>query len=875
MSGSRLHPRLAYTQTERLSCGSSAGDYRSVIDDLTIENRKLKQKLRQLTKTRTSHMEDDKLFEVRIHGTLPPRKRRELEEVLGSFAQNIHSPSEKDATATTRSRGLPKFSSPDHAKKPAAKLSSSSSTSNSRPLDSAYASLSNSGHNSTPQRVGLQGMTSNQTIGNEQNIQSFLHNIPEGLLPKQPPAMTARQRKKLVVQRLEQLFTGNKGVLNSDHSQSLQQQEVSNSAAKADAMANDRESHKEGIREATIHPHIMEVDRKPGVSSQGSHQDTIPEPYASDASDELSREGSSPDQRPTRPLDLDPDRAQVPSDNVDYIRHLGLSTPNLNSENSSDSDVAADSEGWIYLNLLINMAQLHIVNVTPGFVREALAEVSERFQISPDGQKVRWRGGTRGTHLSSDSGASSTAHHHQPLEDSDSLDEPPQKRRKVDPRKFAPVPVGNPDKSSRHQKNPADAFHYKPMFRHRNSSTMASSSDGSEAVFGYSVENDGGLGMGSVHPKPWNDGPHPGSHLDKIDAGLLVYYNGAQFCTDLSGDRGRWSTPAHVSAVDQDGYFNGIQGQLSGTTRPQAPTLPRTTSGSSLPFRPFKDYSKGAEIPGLGIARPTTPEQLKDDSEGNLFMESSPAASLSSSPARQPFESSGLGGTRPADHFSIRVKTRRTMVDRGSHSVAPPTPSVRRPGHRPFAPSIPRAALEWCLGEDTAAAHPRSSAHAKKWAVRTEILSSHVRHLKASALPPPLNYHGANSASSDENSCSSQESRPWRARLMSQKSRVAFARLGEELEDVGGEKDDESAKEDDEEEDEDSDGSIDMLAELRKTDPALVAAQEQEFDMHIQDEDRTDVATIGNTANESSEYTGMPSALGRSISAMSLVEGGG
>ncbi len=35
----------------------------------------------------------------------------------------------------------------------------------------------------------------------------------------------------------------------------------------------------------------------------------------------------SPDQRPTRPLDLDIHRAQVASDNIDYIRHLGLSSP--------------------------------------------------------------------------------------------------------------------------------------------------------------------------------------------------------------------------------------------------------------------------------------------------------------------------------------------------------------------------------------------------------------------------------------------------------------------------------------------------------------------------------------------------------------------
>jgi hypothetical protein len=50
-----------------------------VIDDLTIQNRKLKERLRKYEAKYSAHLEKDKLFEVTIHG-LPAKKKRELEE---------------------------------------------------------------------------------------------------------------------------------------------------------------------------------------------------------------------------------------------------------------------------------------------------------------------------------------------------------------------------------------------------------------------------------------------------------------------------------------------------------------------------------------------------------------------------------------------------------------------------------------------------------------------------------------------------------------------------------------------------------------------------------------------------------------------------
>ncbi|KAG4437018.1 hypothetical protein IFR05_007522 [Cadophora sp. M221] len=858
MGGSRLQTRQITSQPQRfqhsVSGGSSIGDYRSVIDDLTIENRKLKQELRKLKKSNETQLQEDKLFEVKIHATLSTRKRKELEDVLGSFASSIDESSEKTTTKSKQSKPTHSYSSLDHTKKSVAKHSSSSNTSTSRIPDSAYASMSmsNSGPTSlfTPtNRHGIEGRKPSQpTVKTDQNIHSFLHNIPEGLLPKHPPIITERQKKKLVVQRLEELFTGRKGLIVGAHSQPLQQQEVSASAAKADEAANNGVSPIEGHREAHMLPNITEVDSSKPTDFTGPVGNRIPaDAYGSDASDEASPSNSTPGQRPTRPLDLDPDRAQNPSENVDYIRHLGLSTPKFNSETSSDSSAAADADGWIYLNLLVSMAQLHIINVTPDFVREALSTVSEKFQVSQDGKKVRWRGGTQGTRMSSDDGASTVAN--QTPDDSDSLDEHNRKRRKVDARKFAPVPVDTPDAETAHS-NPVQSFHYKPLFHRAESSGGFMTADESESLFDYTARNGDRPDSTAADPRIWRGGLNQESAKEKQDAGLLVYYSGAKFCTDLSGDRDRASTALQVSTVDQDDYFNGQQGALGDSSQKDAPPFERTASGSLLPFRPFKDYSKGASIPGLGEPRPTTPDLLSDHSDGDFLFDTS-AKSTAPPNHRQAFDSTGLGGTRPADHFIMKVETRRTLRD-GYHANSFSKFSPSGPMQKRFDHTIPRSSLD-CFFDPALQTKVAPAAKSTKTSVisslpvQTEILSSQLRHLEPSELPPPLGYHTAYSSSDDDSDNSDTSSQSLHLQHKNSYPRLPYAssRSFEHLPwaqrypDGGLSDGDES----DDCDDDDGDDSIDMLAEARRLDPKTVAAKEKEFEMCIDDKG-TDAATI-------------------------------
>ena len=76
-----MHALMRKNDTE----DSGSSDFRAVIDDLTVQNKKLKRRLKKYEKLHDAHLKDEKLFEVRVHG-LSSTKRRELEDILRNFA---------------------------------------------------------------------------------------------------------------------------------------------------------------------------------------------------------------------------------------------------------------------------------------------------------------------------------------------------------------------------------------------------------------------------------------------------------------------------------------------------------------------------------------------------------------------------------------------------------------------------------------------------------------------------------------------------------------------------------------------------------------------------------------------------------------------
>ncbi|KAJ4122477.1 hypothetical protein NW765_005309 [Fusarium oxysporum] len=142
----------------------------------------------------------EKLFEIKVHG-LPKKKKRELEATLRDFAASLEgSPNASSTQNIKKSRHATREKMYSES---GSKHASSSSGSNFRPADSAYASMStgaNSGTSLSRPSMGSQAKSS-------EAVESYLRDIPEGLYPRHM-IMTDKERKKLVVRRLEQLFTG-------------------------------------------------------------------------------------------------------------------------------------------------------------------------------------------------------------------------------------------------------------------------------------------------------------------------------------------------------------------------------------------------------------------------------------------------------------------------------------------------------------------------------------------------------------------------------------------------------------------------------------------------------------------------------------------
>lgn len=708
---------------------------RSVIDDLTIENQKLKERLRKYEASYSPYLEEDMLFEVKIHG-LPCGKKRELEETLRVFTASIDCSSKPpEGKVPSPSQDVQQHVFGDTSQ-PA-----TSSTSNLRPIDSAYVFMSNSGptptsavnHMKPDQRVVSQPMDLE-----EQKVQPSSRNIMDGLFPKCPTVMSELQKKEAVVRRLEQLFIGNKVGSADEHNRSIQQQELSKSAAYADQTSKGGLTF-EGRREAHILPYEIKEDvprcrREAEYSSNETHLPGMPFDLAVDKNPD----GSFPEQRPTRLLDLDPDRPQIPSDNLRYIRHLGLSNTREDAPGGT-----TNSSGWIYLNLLINMAQLHFINVTPNFVRSAITDISDKFELSPDGKKIRWMGGHEGTRLSTGS-HSSSVRNHSPQDDSDSTDELYRKRRRIDVGRCTSAHIDIPNPTSLLEVT--NVFHhYKPLFHHPGSSSGEwTLFDESEPPFERGIGDDGGSRSEPCRVGQGNDGP-------------IIFYRGARFYTDLSGDRGSIDAPPRVHGVGRDGYSDHAQDAVGYDAKDQTLPLSRTSSGSSFPFRPSRDCSRGTGFPDAGGSGAKIPDLLSEDPMTMEFSLKWSEDKISPDVPLQAFNASGLGGIQPADHFVMKVETRRPILDEYNQTKLSGFPASGPASGKPFhvMSNVFPDSIRESEGNNSLESIPpslafpnefQSSSHVtNKFPVNVEIISTEFTQLEPSALPEPSGYYPASS----------------------------------------------------------------------------------------------------------------------------------
>jgi hypothetical protein len=744
---------------------SGSEDFRSVIDDLTIENKKLKRRLRKYEKLHDAHLQSDKLFEIRMHG-LPPEKKRELEATLRKFALSL------EATPQTSVSG-------NRSNKYASRLGQQQSTSSltsTRLADSAYASMSGKTTNAQPGHAGSSNKAHHQGMST-QNIHSYLHEIPIGLLPRQPTAMTEKAKRKLVVRRLEQLFVG-KGATVDGHQQPLQQEEVAQSAARADRItAGGNNAMEEGAREARIVP-ASEMDPVAELESSGRGHES----YGTLDKGNISSESDSPGQRPTRPLDLDPYRAQVPAENIQYMRHLGFSPPDIGT-----SSGLADDHGWIYLNVLTNMAQLHDINVTPGFVKNALAEHSKRLELSQDGRKVRWKGGGSLTRTSSDGS---------PMESSDGspkqlgrLGEQSQSVHGHIHSAKADVVMGRLGK--------VGPLAYTPLFAHREDSSEESSSDANLSGWSSPAVEDisGEFFNRNMAPRRAEEGGGP-----------IIFYNNANFCTDLSGDGKSQGIPSRDTIPSTSHRTLGVSSHSIPEAQPTSVAEPK--GPLSLPTRVDTD---AMEV------------DSQSSSDGDLILDFSGPLSFKDSSSIEStvpveFEASGLGGIQPTDNFSINVKTQQRVSFGETSAVAA--------HHR--GRLYPLHILKLLDGKDR-----RSGRHSPIQAFNAEVISSSCENLPASALPPASFFPFFSSPDDEDFDGSDADSEMSLSEGFTHTNQLLPTAVPQSMNWPIRHSPSESSCSEDGSEGDESDGSIDMLAQARLADPATIRAQEREYDGNI------------------------------------------
>lgn len=794
-------------QSQMESRESTSEEFRSVIDDLTVKNKKLRQKLKKYEKLHCSHLQEDKMFEVRIH-SLPAHKKCELEQTLRSFASSLGESPDRETFRTVPPQTL---LAPGPL--PLGQKSSSPSTSCSKRVDSAYASISVTGQTMISQS------TRNDTKSIEkqpcsaelkrQDIKSYLHDVPQGVLPRKSPFMSTKAKRKIVVRRLEELFTG-KGAPTKASNQSLQQQEMAQSA---NSETGGRRVETKGVREAQILPLGVEFLQDPACDGQtisqsrdGNDGNDL-KPHGTAASG-----GGTPEQRPTHPLDLDMCRAQIPADNMQYIRHLGLASPMMNSDAASDQ-----LDGWVYLNLLTSMAQLHTFNVTTEFVRKSVADSSSKFELSADGRKIRWKGGTEGTRMSSDEdrSAGDNGHtgrrrrRHKPAFDPSDVNDVSQLSNYNSSTEFGagetrrPVFLG--------QFNSASNFHYQPLFFRG----VGSEDDEDYYVHDDSFTSHDGTddmsGADSNSRDPRGSKAHSTLFRRRRENGPIIFYNKAKFCTDLSGDPGgtRIDNVPFTRLTDEPigrETLNSLNRMgLGGPERCLISGSKRTDSVNDTNVSSITDFHLTIEEP--------------EPSDSDKICEATEPIYL---------EASGLGGVQPQDNLFIDVKVQHGRKKRlhNSSRLPPSRGHVRRPL------PITRNKIDNFRNPGLS-----TSADSTEPLVESKIVSSRVTVLPPSTLPDPsylcLPFSSDNEDDDDDdnNKTSEDEGRPQLSLVSSLEEQPAD-------EDARGfllASSDESSRESSfvATSEGSDDSSIDLLAHARVLDPDTIAAREREFDCNV------------------------------------------
>ncbi|KAK6516539.1 hypothetical protein TWF506_006445 [Arthrobotrys conoides] len=582
-----------------------------------------------------NELDEEKLFEVRCYG-LPPSRKQELQELLQNFAAGMHGAGRVYETKRSDS------------------ISNANATTSTNPSSSSLLQNADSAYATETRMTSLDGGSGDATKSNapivEQAKPKSKRTPSVSLHPDTRPIQFAneRTRMKMVVRRLEQLFTGS-DALQSDMEKSQVQQKV--------AVAASTEKHDTAVDEVLAESGDEDDRREAAMMSHQQDDDLTKEKYQ----DQKSLFDPT-HQRPTRPMDIDPNRAQVAADNLEYLEHLSFSSA---YKPYRPAPSAGDTTGWVYLNLINNMAQIHTLHVSLAFIKKSIRAMSDKLELSPDGNKIRWRGGLTGTKMSSENDSSSgmgdsSTGESSPGEDSSGLKSKAKLPSEGNPGTKAISVKGMKSRLSQisspvptQSAYTTDAFRYRPLMFHSLSAQKSTSTDQSEQDASESSSESDTNNSGGPAPILESDSNVELSDMVKLAPidGAVIYFGGAAFCTDLSAQVVfREGGHAFARSGDAKNYERFVE-------EPVGPPGPASNKDSndteSLDRQPLSKFDWSSHDVEMS---------LTDDSEdilSELTSIISPTADElpTSMPSPRPFEISGIGGVRSEDNFVVYVKT--------------------------------------------------------------------------------------------------------------------------------------------------------------------------------------------------------------------------
>ncbi|KAL9003076.1 MAG: hypothetical protein Q9188_004029 [Gyalolechia gomerana] len=626
---------LSYSLLSRLELSENdPNTFREVIDDLTVQNKKLKKRLKEYERIHTQGLKHDGLFELRVQN-LPYYKKQELEAILQRFASTVHPSKNRLVSNLAGSNRSGSFQYEG-----AGSNLNPYSPPYTKGLDSAYASVSTTGATFKPTsgHSDLSNSRSHNYMSSSAEHKLYTSTDARSQVVQAPslPEISDRNKQRLSVERLEELFLTGDGDTKS-------------------------------IIESSLHAH--------------SPQSKNP-----------SKNNPQTVERPTR----------SPPDNLRHLRHLGIASPVAGSSAESRHE-------WVYLNLLINLAQLHTLNVTPELVRLGIQAISTKLVLSEDGSKVRWHGDFDRSVMSPDEPDDIATTHHAPTAAPLAQHESTiQLQKSHSLLQDHNIPGSRNERSLERVDNlqtfaagqgAAKRLEYKPLFVHHRQHSQESSYESSD---------------GSQHSGSSLSDAKEASTLDIGDStnaanGPLVFFDGGAFFLDLSSDPTDADCADHSSYTSHYteplGWKNGSHKTSYGYERKQAiPTLGRENDD---------DWT---QCPPL-LVNDNNPTSLHDDDRldsGGHFH----------------FQASGIGGIQLDDNFAIDVKTSRQPM---SHACR-----QDQPGYQLHDGSIHSSSRS----PSPSTGHPCT--------ISTHIVSTTTTQLPPSPLPPPSYVYPALSSTSSE-----------------------------------------------------------------------------------------------------------------------------